>query len=245
VPAGSPARRIDPAAAWLAGLLERLRSVAVWPLSWIYRYTDQQRVIDGDVDRWAEILWVVDRARMRERLLYAFPEFRSVYYHRLSRGNPTGALLGRLAAHLWKGVGGVDMSGTEIGPGLFLSHGQGTILSAERIGANLQVHQGVTVGWDYRGDRRPIIGDDVFIGAGAKILGAVTVGDGARIGANAVVVNDVPAGATAVGIPARCIVGPGAGGEGADACYHRPVPEQDGFQPRGQHQEPDQAQSHQ
>ena len=66
----------------------------------------------------------------------------------------------------------------------------------------------MTVGWDYRGDRRPIIGDDVFIGAGAKILGAVTIGDGARIGANAVVVCDVPAGATAVGVPARIVAGP-------------------------------------
>jgi serine O-acetyltransferase len=105
----------------------------------------------------------------------------------------------------WKGIPGLDMTGTVIGPGLFISHGQGTILSAERIGANLQVHQGVTVGWDYRGDRRPIIGDDVFIGAGAKILGALTVGDGARIGANAVVVCDVPPRATAVGVPARIV----------------------------------------
>jgi serine O-acetyltransferase len=86
---------------------------------------------------------------------------------------------------------------------LFVSHGQGTILSAERIGANLWVHQGVTVGWDYRGQRRPIVGDNVFIGAGAKVLGAITVCDGAQIGANAVVVRDVPAGATAVGIPAQ------------------------------------------
>ena len=106
---------------------------------------------------------------------------------------------------MWRASPGLDLGGTDIGPGLFISHGQGTILSAERIGANLWVHQGVTIGWDYRGDRRPIIGDDVFIGAGAKILGAVTVGDGARIGANAVVVSDVPAGATAVGIPARIV----------------------------------------
>jgi serine O-acetyltransferase len=99
----------------------------------------------------------------------------------------------------------LDLSGTTIGPGLFISHGQGTILSAESIGANCQVHQGVTVGWDYRGERRPVIGDEVFIGAGAKILGPVTIGDKAMIGANAVVVCDVPPGATAVGIPARVI----------------------------------------
>ena len=59
----------------------------------------------------------------------------------------------------------------------------------------------MTVGWDYRGERRPIIGDDVFIGAGAKILGAITVGDGARIGANAVVVSDVPPGRHGRGRP--------------------------------------------
>lgn len=155
------------------------------------------------------MLWVTDRHRMVARLLFAFPEFRGVYYHRLASGNPSGALLGRLASRIWRTVPGLDLSGTDIGPGLFISHGQGTILSAERIGANLWVHQGVTVGWDYQGDRRPIIGDGVFIGAGAKVLGAITVGDGARIGANAVVVCDVPPGATAVGIPARIRMGAG------------------------------------
>jgi serine O-acetyltransferase len=193
--------------------LDNLRSLAVFPLLWAYRLTDQQAMIDADTDRWAELLWVTDRSRMLARLLFAFPEFRSVYYHRLASGNPAGALAGRLARHLWKGVPGIDLTATtSIGPGLFISHGQSTILSAERIGANLQVHQGVTIGWDYKGARRPIIGDGVLIGAGAKVLGAVTIGDGALIGANAVVVCDVPAGATAVGIPARIRpASPGAG----------------------------------
>jgi serine O-acetyltransferase len=177
--------------------------VAVYPLLWIYRLSDQQEIIDADADRWAELLWVTERARLLARLLYAFPEFRAVFYHRLRAGNPTGALLAKLAGPFWKTVAGLDLGTTPIGPGLFISHGQATILSAERIGSNLQVHQGVTIGWDYRGDRRPVIGDGVFIGAGAKILGAITVGDGARIGANAVVMCDVPAGTTAVGIPAR------------------------------------------
>ncbi len=185
--------------------LERWRAIAAFPLLWLYATTDQQEVIDADVDRWAEQLWITDRAHLLGRLLYAFPEFRSVYYHRLLAGNPTGVLLARLARLVWKGVPGLDMSDTAIGPGLFISHGQNTILSAEKIGANLQVHQGVTVGWDYRGPSRPIIGDDVFIGAGAKVLGAVTVGNGARIGANAVVVCDVPDGATVVGVPGRIV----------------------------------------
>jgi serine O-acetyltransferase len=189
----------------LLSQLDQWRSIAAFPLVWIYHLTDQQVIIDADVTRWADVLWVTDRRRMLGRLLYAFPEFRAVYYHRLLAGNPAGALAARLARSVWQGIPGLDMTGTAIGPGLFVSHGQGTILSAERVGANLQVHQGVTVGWDYRGDRRPIIGDDVFIGAGAKILGAVTVGDGARIGANAVVVCDVPPRSTAVGVPARIV----------------------------------------
>lgn len=205
-----PARRLDRPAGWILGHIDNLRSLAVLPLVWTYRLTDQQAVIDADTDRWAELLWVTDRSRMLARLLFAFPEFRSVYYHRLAAGNPAGALAGRLARHLWRGVPGIDLGATPIGPGLFVSHGQATILSAERIGANLQVHQGVTVGWDYHSERRPIIGDGVFIGAGAKILGAVTIGDRALIGANAVVVCDVPAGATAVGIPARIRPAPAA-----------------------------------
>jgi serine O-acetyltransferase len=205
VPGFELRRWLDARAGRLLTQVEGVRSLASLPLVLIYRATDQQEVIDADCARWADVLGVTDRSRMLARLLYAFPEFRSIYYHRLFHGNPAGALLARAAHHVWKGVDGLDLGGTAIGPGLFVSHGQGTVLSAECIGANLQVHQGVTVGWDYRSSRRPIIGNDVFIGAGAKVLGAVTIGDGARIGANAVVVGDVPAGATAVGVPARIV----------------------------------------
>lgn len=185
--------------------MDNFKALAVMPLCWLYTITDQQAVIDADTARWAELLWLKedDRDRLLARLLFAFPEFRCVFYHRLAFGNSTGALAGRIARHIWRGIAGLDLGSTPIGPGLFIAHGQSTILSAERIGANLQVHQGVTVGWDYRSERRPLIGDNVFIGAGAKILGAVSVGDGAHIGANAVVLHDVPAGATAVGIPAK------------------------------------------
>jgi serine O-acetyltransferase len=196
---------LDGAATAILPQLDRWRVWAAAPLWWTYRMTDQQGVIDADADTWAKQLAIADRTRLLGLLLYAFPEFRSVYYHRLRAGNATGVLLARLAGAVWKGVPGLDLSDTPIGPGLFISHGQNTILSAEQIGTNLQVHQGVTVGWDYRGPRRPIIGDDVFIGAGAKVLGAVTVGHRARIGANAVVLCDVPDGATMVGVPARLV----------------------------------------
>lgn len=204
-------RRTDPAAARLLARAERWRAMTARPARWAYRTSDQQPVIDADVTRWTGILGMADDGRALEALFYAFPQFRAVFYHRLQQGNPTGVLAARVIQRLWKAVGGLDLAGSDIGPGLFVSHGQGTVLSAERIGRNCFVHQGVTVGWDYRGERLPVIGDGVFIGAGAKILGAVTVGDCARIGANAVVICDVPAGATAVGAPARVLPAGGIG----------------------------------
>jgi serine O-acetyltransferase len=196
---------MDPLAAAALARLDIWRFYGAGPLLWAYRVSDQKELIEADARRWAEVLAVESGDSTLLRLLYAFPEFRAVFYYRLARGNPTGALAGRLARHVWRQVPGLDLQAASIGPGLFISHGQATVLSAERIGANAYVHQGVTIGWDYRGDRLPRIGDNVFIGAGAKVLGAVTVGDGARIGANAVVLCDVPPGATAVGVPARVV----------------------------------------
>jgi serine O-acetyltransferase len=92
--------------------------------------------------------------------------------------------------------------GAEFGPGFVLIHAHGVVINgAVRAGKNLKIEHQVTIGAERR--QMPIIGDDVFIGAGAKIIGAVKIGDGARIGANAVVVHDVPAHTTVVGIPAR------------------------------------------
>jgi serine O-acetyltransferase len=98
----------------------------------------------------------------------------------------------------------------EIGPGLYFPHTQGTVIGANRIGDNATIYHNVTLGareidLDYSARSRPSIGDNVILGAGAKILGPVMVGSNARVGANAVVVDDVPAGATVVGIPARIV----------------------------------------
>jgi O-antigen/teichoic acid export membrane protein/serine acetyltransferase len=91
-----------------------------------------------------------------------------------------------------------------IGPGLYIPHPVGTVVMAQSIGSRCQLTSNVTIGT--RGHRESAtIGDDVFIGAGARVLGDIHVGDGARIGANAVVLNDVPAGVTAVGVPARLL----------------------------------------
>ncbi len=94
--------------------------------------------------------------------------------------------------------------GADFGPGLVLIHSTGIVINGRvRGGSNVHLEHQVTIGAERR--QCPVLGDDVFIGAGAKILGSITIGDGTRIGANAVVLHDVPPYATAVGIPARVV----------------------------------------
>jgi serine O-acetyltransferase len=94
--------------------------------------------------------------------------------------------------------------GAEFGPGLVLIHSTGVVINGRvRGGANIHIEHQVTIGAERR--QSPILGNDVFLGAGAKVLGSIRLGDGVRIGANAVVINDIPAFCTAVGIPARVV----------------------------------------
>jgi serine O-acetyltransferase len=102
----------------------------------------------------------------------------------------------------------------EIGPGLFFPHTSGTVLGARRIGRNAVIYHNVTVGAKvpdlaFKADLRPRLGDDVFLGAGSKVLGSIVLGDGVMVGANAVVVQDVPDGCLVGGIPARVLRSPG------------------------------------
>jgi serine O-acetyltransferase len=95
-----------------------------------------------------------------------------------------------------------------IGPGLVLMHTQGTVLGAASIGANVTLYHQVTLGavemdFAYTAMLRPIIGDGVVIGVGAKVLGGLTLGNGSVVGANAVVIKNVPPGYVAIGVPAR------------------------------------------
>jgi serine O-acetyltransferase len=95
-----------------------------------------------------------------------------------------------------------------VGKGLFLPHTQGTVIGAYSIGENATIFQGVTLGareldFSFIEASRPAVGDDVTIGSGAKVLGGLTVGSGSRIGANAVVLESIPANVAAAGVPAR------------------------------------------
>ena len=120
--------------------------------------------------------------------------------------------------------------GAEFGPGLVFIHSTGIVINGQvRGGANIYFEHQVTIGAERR--QVPVIGDNVFIGAGAKILGAVRIGEGARIGANAVVVHDVPAHTTVVGIPARVIRHRLSPGQNSPA--EQPTPGASGESPNG------------
>ena len=118
--------------------------------------------------------------------------------------------MGRFISHLTRGLTGIEIHpGAQIGERVFFDHAMGVVVGeTAEIGDGCTIYQGVTLGGTalYKGAKRhPTLGKNVVVGAGAQVLGGFTVGDGARIGSNAVVVKPVPAGATAVGNPARVI----------------------------------------
>ena len=149
-------------------------------------------------------------------------EFRNVLYYRLKQGSPRDVVVSWLASRVWRPLEQLELACPSIGPGLVILHGQGTIVHAVRIGSNFTVHHQVTLGWRLGAAHPPVVGDDVMVGVGARILGAVSVGDGAQIGANAVVVSDVPAYHVAVGVPARCSPRRPSGAESRDAADYEP-----------------------
>jgi serine O-acetyltransferase len=118
-------------------------------------------------------------------------------------------LVPRMISTLARSVTGVEIHpAAEIGPGCFIDHGMGVVIGeTTEIGTDVTLYQGVTLGGTgfAAGKRHPTIEDDVTIGSGAKLLGAVVIGAGAKIGANTVVIHDVPAEATVVGIPGHAV----------------------------------------
>src|SRR5690606_37171957 len=115
--------------------------------------------------------------------------------------------LARLLSHLGRLLSGIEIHpGARIGRGLFIDHGMGVVIGeTAEIGDDCTLYHGVTLGgttWQ-REKRHPTLGNNVVVGAGAKILGPVVIGDNARIGSNSVVTKDVPANATVGGVPGR------------------------------------------
>jgi serine O-acetyltransferase len=126
--------------------------------------------------------------------------------HRLWTASPVLHPLARAVSQLARFATGIEIHpGATVGPRLFIDHGMGVVIGETAVlGADVMLYHGATLGGRSRsrGKRHPTLGDRVTVGAGAKILGAITVGDDASIGANAVVVKDVPATGVAIGVPA-------------------------------------------
>lgn len=118
--------------------------------------------------------------------------------------------MARLVSQLARFFTGIEIHpGAKIGKGLFIDHGMGVVIGeTTEIGDNVTIYHGVTLGGTGKdkGKRHPTVGNDVVIGCGAKVLGPITIGDGAKIGANAVVLKDVPTGVTAVGKAAKNLI---------------------------------------
>ncbi len=151
-------------------------------------------------------------ARTGWEVLTCYPGLHAIYVHKLSHWLWLHGLrwLGRLVSQFGRWLTGIEIHpGAKIGCCVFIDHGMGVVIGeTAEVGDGCTIYQGVTLGGTslYRGAKRhPTLGEGVVVGAGAKVLGGFTVGDGARIGSNAVVVKEVPAGATVVGIPGRIV----------------------------------------
>ncbi len=150
-------------------------------------------------------------ARNWLEVVAAYPGFHAVRMHRLSNflWRNGLCLLARILSHLTRWLTGIEIHpGAQIGRRFFIDHGMGVVIGeTAEIGDDCTLYHGVTLGgtsWE-KGKRHPTLGSDVVIGAGAKVLGPITIGDDVRIGSNSVVLKDVPDGATVVGIPGRIV----------------------------------------
>lgn len=140
------------------------------------------------------------------------PSIKAILYHKISNRLFTNnhTIIARMFAQRARRITGIEIHpGAKIGEDVFIDHGMGVVIGeTAEVGNNVMMYHGVTlggVGGDKDSKRHPTVEDDVIIGAGAKILGPITIGKGAKIGANSVVLKDVPPYSTAVGIPAKVI----------------------------------------
>jgi len=169
-------------------------------------------------------------ARTTWEVLCCYPGLHAIWLHRVAHWLWRHKLLflGRLVSHISRLLTGVDIHpGAAIGRRFFIDHGMGVVIGeTAEIGDDVLVYQGAVLGGTTtrKVKRHPTIGSNVVIGAGATLLGAITVGNTARIGAGSVVIQPVPAGATVVGVPGR-IAGPENGEPITNHLRHDKLPD--------------------
>lgn len=178
----------------------------------------------------ADIQAIYERDPAAKNLLevISYPGLHAVLIHRLTHplyqmGIP---VLPRWINHFSRFLTGIDIHpGAQIGPGFFIDHGMGVVIGETCIiGENVLVYQGVTLGGTGkdRGKRHPTLGNGVVVGAGAKVLGDIKIGDNCRIGAGSVVVKSIMPNATVVGVPGRVIF---CEGEKVETLNHQDLPD--------------------
>ena len=164
-----------------------------------------------------EIDSVFDRdpaAKSRLEIILCYPGFHAVLAHRVAHKlwKRNFRTLARWISQIARFFTGIEIHpGAKVGARLFVDHGMGVVIGeTARIGYDVTIYHGVTLGGTSAkpGIRHPQLGNNVIVGSGAQLLGPIQIGDNARIGSNAVVIKDVPAGATMVGVPARQVRAP-------------------------------------
>lgn len=176
-------------------LLSIIRLIPHWLL---FNLHPKAAVIQYDTTRWLGILNINNSLQYGFLYLMSYvPEFRNLFYYRIMG-------YAKLIRVLCPPLNSLYIVAKRIGPGLFIQHGFATIIDAQSIGRDCWINQQVTIGYSNATDH-PIIQDNVTVYAGAKIIGKVTIGHNSKVGANAVVVKDVPANCTVVGVPAYIV----------------------------------------
>lgn len=164
----------------------------------IFRFHQNRSIIERDIHRWLSV-HNKDSTLINGfvYLMIFYPEYRNLYYHRIG-------MYATFVNFLYRKKSSLYLSTKHIGAGLYIQHGDSSIITAKKIGENCWINQGVTIGYTSKGES-PEIGNQVTINAGAKVLGPIKVGDNVVIGANAVVVKNVPDNCTVVGVPAYIV----------------------------------------
>ena len=181
-----------------------LSAIRLLPHIVLFLTSRSRELIWKDLDRYAENYegrkpdTIFDRVLIFIKMMTFMEEYRNVFYFR-------HRIIGYLLGFLCPPMKSLRLYAGTCGPGLFVHHGFGTNVTAERIGANFTVRQLATVGFVNNAIDCPKIGDNVTVGVGARVLGAVTIGDDSIVGANSVVIADVPPGVTVMGVPSRVI----------------------------------------
>lgn len=164
-------------------------------------------------------------------ILLCYPGFHAILFYRLANAlwRRKFFLLGRFISHLGRFFTGIEIHpGATIGKGFFIDHGMGVVIGeTAEIGENCTLYHQVTLGgtsWA-KEKRHPTLGDNVVIGSGAKVLGPFTVGHNSKVGSNSVVVKEVPANSTVVGIPGKIVMSEGKASEPKVDLEHGQLPD--------------------